>query len=129
MKMFFPTPKLRHLASLMVGVWVAFFILVSLQACGEFEEGSHSAIEVHHGSDSHEGVHQDLCCQPQISTHDVSQNSSPNGTSLYKLAILLFLPIAFLLPVLSRKSGAVPDRLEFPPPRSNPFLATIRLLI
>ena len=113
----------------MVGLMVAFFILVSFQACGELEEGAHSVIEVHHGSDSHEGVHQDFCCQPQISTHDVFQNLSPNGTGLYKLAVSLFLPIAFLLPVLSRKSGALPDRLEFSPPRSNPFLATIRLLI
>ena len=129
MKIFFPTRKLRRLASLMVGVWVAFFILVSFQACGELEEGSHSALEVQNKSESHEGVHQDFCCQPQISTHDVLQNLSPNGNGLYKLAVSLFLPIAFLLPALSRESGTLPDRLEFPPPRSNPFLATIRLLI
>ena len=129
MKMFFPTAKLRRLASLMAGVWVAFFILVSLQPCEEVEAGPHSVLEAQHNPESHEGVHQDFCCQPQISTHDVFQNLSPNGTGLYKLAVSLFLPIAFLLPVLFRKSGALPDLLEFPPPRSNPFLATIRLLI
>ena len=116
----------------MAGVWLAFFVLFSFQLCEEVEAVTHSVLEVQHANpDDPQGLHHDFFCQPQISTHDAFANLSLNGSGigLYKLAIFLFLPIAFLLPVLSRESGALPDRREFPPPRSNPFLSTIRLLI
>ena len=116
----------------MAGVWLAFFVLASFQACGEVAASVHGTPEIRHRvPDSHEGLHHDFCCQLQISSHDVFPNFSlsANGNGLYKLAILLFLPIAFLLPGSGLKSGPVRGFPAFSPPRSNPFLSTIRLLI
>ncbi len=132
MRELFSSGKLRHLASMMAGVWIAFILLAAFQPCSAVEAAPRNALQTQHaGHHDAQVPDDDVCCHAQISSHDVFHNLSmnSNGTGHFKPALPSLSSGSFLLPASTGRPATSPVLGEPPPPRSNPFLSTIRLLI